>query len=63
MVKNPPANAGDIRNMGSDPALGRSPGGGMATHASIHAWRHVHAYGQRSLASYSPEGGKESDTK
>ena len=49
--------------MGSDPALGRSPGGGMATHASIHAWRHVHAYGQRSLASYSPEGGKESDTK
>ena len=28
MVKNPPANAGDVRNMGSIPAWGRSPGGG-----------------------------------
>ena len=28
MVKNPPANAGDIRDMGSIPGLGRSPGGG-----------------------------------
>ena len=28
MIKNPPANAGDIRNPGSIPALGRSPGGG-----------------------------------
>ena len=28
MVKNPPANAGDIRDMGSVPGLGRSPGGG-----------------------------------
>ena len=28
MVKNPPANAGDVRNVGSIPALGRSPGGG-----------------------------------
>ena len=27
-VKNPPANAGDIRDMGSVPGLGRSPGGG-----------------------------------
>ena len=35
MVKNPPANAGD---MGSISELGRSPGGGMATHSSIHAW-------------------------
>ena len=26
MVKNPPANAGDIRNEGSIPGLGRSPG-------------------------------------
>ena len=26
--KNPPANAGDIRDMGSIPGLGRSPGGG-----------------------------------
>ena len=28
MVKNPPANAGDARDMGSVPGLGRSPGGG-----------------------------------
>ena len=28
MVKTPPANAGDIRDVGSIPGLGRSPGGG-----------------------------------
>ena len=28
MVKNPPASAGDIRDMGSFPELGRSLGGG-----------------------------------
>ena len=28
MVKNLPANAGDIRDLGSIPGLGRSPGGG-----------------------------------
>ena len=28
MVKNPPANAGDIRDTGSIPGLGRSPGRG-----------------------------------
>ena len=28
MVKNPPANAGDIRDTGSAPGSGRSPGGG-----------------------------------
>ena len=28
MVKNPPANAGDARDMGSIPGSGRSPGGG-----------------------------------
>ena len=28
MVENPPANAGDIRNMGSIPGSGRFPGGG-----------------------------------
>ena len=27
VVKHPPANAGDIRDMGSIPGLGRSPGG------------------------------------
>ena len=28
MVKNPPVNAGDIRDVGLIPGLGRSPGGG-----------------------------------
>ena len=28
MVKNLPANAGDVRDEGSNPGLGRSPGGG-----------------------------------
>ena len=28
VVKNPPANAGDIRDSGVIPELGRSPGGG-----------------------------------
>jgi len=30
MVKNPPANAGDIRNTGWIPGLGRSPGEGYS---------------------------------
>ena len=29
VVKNPPANAGDIRDADSIPGLGRSPGGGF----------------------------------
>ena len=28
VVKNPPANAGDLRDIGFIPGLGRSPGGG-----------------------------------
>jgi len=28
VVKNPPASAGDIRDVGSIPRLGKSPGGG-----------------------------------
>ena len=40
MVKDLPASAGDIRDAGSIPGSGRSPGGeGMATHSSILAWR------------------------
>ena len=30
LVKNPPANEGDIRDSGSIPELGRSPGGGRS---------------------------------
>ena len=36
MVKNPPANAGEL---GLIPESGRSPGEGMATHSSTLAWR------------------------
>ena len=28
MIKNPPAHSGDLRDAGSIPGLGRSPGGG-----------------------------------
>ena len=38
-VKSLPANAGDIRDAGSIPGLGRSPEEGTATHSSILAWR------------------------
>ena len=60
MVKNPPASAGDTRDMGSIPGWGRSPWRRkwLAT-PFLHAWR---IHGQKSLAGYSPWGHKESDT-
>ena len=39
MVKNLPANVGDIKDVGLIPGWGRSLEEGMATHASILAWR------------------------
>ena len=39
MVKNLPANAGDIRDPGSIPGLGGSPGGGNGNPLSVLAWR------------------------
>ena len=39
VVKTPPANAGEERDVGSIPGSGRSPGGGHVTHSSILAWR------------------------
>ena len=40
VVKNPPDNAGDVRDVDWISGSGRSLGGeGMATHASILAWR------------------------
>ena len=36
MIKNPPANAGDL---GLIPGWGRSPGEGNGNHSSILAWR------------------------
>ena len=39
VVKNLPANAGDVRDMGLTPGLGTSLEEGMAIHSSILAWR------------------------
>ena len=51
MVKNPHGNAGDTRDTGSIPGLGRSPGAG---HGNLLLPGESH--GQRSLAGYSPWG-------
>ena len=39
VVESPPASTGDSGDAGSTPRWGTSPGGGMATHSSILAWR------------------------
>ena len=52
VVKNPPANAGDIRDLCSIPGSGRSPGGGHGQPTPVFLPEKSH--GQRSLAGYSP---------
>ena len=52
VVKNLPANAGDLRDVGSIPASGRSPGGGHGNLLQYSCLENLH--GQRSLAGYSP---------
>ena len=59
LVKNLPANAGDIRDMGSIMGWEDPLEEGMATQFSILAGE---SYGQRSLVGYTPECRKESDT-
>ena len=39
VVKNLPANAGDIRDVGSIPGSGRSPGGGLDNSLQYSCWR------------------------
>ena len=39
MVKNPSANAGDVRDVGLIPGLGRCPGADHGNPYSILAWR------------------------
>ena len=39
VVNSLPANAGDIKDVALIPGSGRSPGGGLATHSSVLAWR------------------------
>ena len=58
-VKNPPANAGDIRDVGLVPGSGRSPGGGHGNPLQYSCLKNPQ--GQRSLAGYSPWGHDESD--
>ena len=55
---NLPAKAGDARDTGLIPGLGRSPGEEMATHCSVLAGK---SHGQRSLGGDSLQGHKESD--
>ena len=59
VVKNLPANAGDVPETQVPSLRQEDPlEEGMATHSSILAWR---IRGQRSLAGYSPWGCKESE--
>ena len=59
VVKNPPANVGDLGDAGSIPGSGRSPGGGNGKPLVFSSGEsHV----RRSLAGYSPRGHSESDT-
>jgi len=59
--RNPPANAGDIKDVSLIPGLGRSPGGGHGSPLQYSCLENSH--GQRNLACCSPWGRKESDTK
>ena len=60
MVKNLPANAGDIRNMSLIPGSGRSPGGELGNPPTP-VFLSGESHGQRCLEGYSPWGHKESD--
>ena len=54
VVKKPPANAVDIRDRGSIPGSGRSPGRGYGN--TLQYSCHGECPGQRSLENYSPQG-------
>ena len=54
MVKNLPTNAGNVRDVGLIPGLGRYPGGGHGNPLQYSGLESPH--GQRSLAGYSPWG-------
>ena len=60
MVKNLPANAGDIREAVLIPGLGRSPGVGNGNLLQYSCLEKFH--GQRSLVGYSPWDHKEPDS-
>ena len=60
VVKNPPANEGDARDMGSIPGSGRLPKRGNSNPLQYSCVENPH--GLRSLEGYSPWGHKESDS-
>ena len=60
MVKNPPANAGNVRYVGLIPGLGRSSAEGLGKPLQYSCLENPH--GQGSLVGYSPWGHNESDT-
>ena len=60
MLKNLPANAGDIRDEDLIPGLARFPGGAYGNPLQCSCLEDAH--GQMSLAGYSPWGRKELDT-
>ena len=59
VVKNPPANAGDVRDTSSIPGSGRSQEEGTAAHS---VFLPGESPGQRSLAGHSPRHHKELGT-
>ena len=60
VVKKLPANAGDIRDVGSITVSGRSSRGGRGNPLQYSCLENPH--GQRRLAGYSPYSHKDSDT-
>ena len=61
-VKKLPANAGDIKDAGSIPGLGRSPGGGHGNPLQYSYLENSMDRGTCGGEGYSPWGCKESDT-
>ena len=61
MVKNLPANAGDIRDTGLIPELGRPPPPQSRKWPPTPVFLPGESHGQRSLVGYSPWRGKELD--
>ena len=59
-VKNPPADAGDINDVGLIPGWGRSPGGGHGNPLQ-YSWS-GESHGYRCLVGYGPQGHTELDT-
>ena len=62
MVKNLPANAGDVRDVDSIPGSLRSPGGGQGAWQPTPVFLPGEAHGQGSLVGCSPQGLKELDS-